>query len=142
MADGDRGALFAAACGKGTEAGPQDRVFTAADRLGGDDETGAQPATAFAGLAAFAPARADVVARRHAGPTGEVGRRGELRHGGTDLGQEVFHDVKAEDAPKTLERLLKAYLSHRASPEETFLSFARRHQGDALRELAEAEVSS
>ena len=59
-----------------------------------------------------------------------------------DLGQEVFHDVKAEDAPKTLERLLKAYLSHRASPEETFLSFARRHQGDALRELAEAEVSS
>jgi ferredoxin-nitrite reductase len=59
-----------------------------------------------------------------------------------DVGQEVFHDLKAEDAPRTVEKLLKAYLSHRASPEETFLSFARRHDGETLRKLAEAEVSS
>ena len=26
-----------------------------------------------------------------------------------DVGQEVYHDLKAEDAPKTVERLLKAY---------------------------------
>ncbi|MEA2885075.1 MAG: ferredoxin-nitrite reductase [Bradyrhizobium sp.] len=59
-----------------------------------------------------------------------------------ELGQEVFHDIKAEDAPKTVEKLLKAYLNHRASPEETFLAFARRHDGETLRRLAEAEASS
>ena len=59
-----------------------------------------------------------------------------------DVGQEVYHDLKAEDAPKTVERLLKAYLAHRVSPEETFLTFARRHDGETLRKLAEAEVSS
>jgi ferredoxin-nitrite reductase len=58
------------------------------------------------------------------------------------LGREVFHDIKAEDAPKTVEKLLKAYLNHRASPEETFLAFARRHDGETMRRLAEAEASS
>ena len=55
-----------------------------------------------------------------------------------DIGQEVFHDVKAEDAPQTVERLLKAYLAHRTSANETFLSFARRHDGESLRKLADA----
>src|SRR6201991_306673 len=59
-----------------------------------------------------------------------------------DIGQEVYHDLKAEDAPQTVERLLKAYLANRASPEETFLSFARRHDGETLRRLADAETSS
>src|SRR5215831_6673693 len=59
-----------------------------------------------------------------------------------DIGQEIYRDIKAEDAPKTVERLLKAYLAHRASPEETFLTFARRHGGETLRKLADAEVSS
>jgi ferredoxin-nitrite reductase len=59
-----------------------------------------------------------------------------------DVGQEVYHDLKAEDAPKTVEKLLKAYLSHRASPDETFLTFARRHDGEALRKLADAEAST
>jgi ferredoxin-nitrite reductase len=59
-----------------------------------------------------------------------------------ELGQEVFHNLKAEDAPKTIERLLKAYLSHRTSPDESFLTFARRHDGATLRKLADAEASS
>jgi ferredoxin-nitrite reductase len=59
-----------------------------------------------------------------------------------DVGQEVYHDLKAEDAPKTVEKLLKAYLAHRAAPDETFLTFARRHDGETLRKLADAEVSS
>ena len=58
------------------------------------------------------------------------------------IGQEVYRDLKAEDAPKTVEKLLKAYLAHRASPSETFLTFARRHDGETLRRLAEAEVTS
>jgi ferredoxin-nitrite reductase len=59
-----------------------------------------------------------------------------------DIGQEVYRDVKAEDTPKAVEKLLKAYLTHRASSNETFLTFARRHGGEALRKLADAEVSS
>jgi ferredoxin-nitrite reductase len=59
-----------------------------------------------------------------------------------EIGQEVYRDLKAEDAPQTVERLLKAYLKHRASPDEHFLTFARRHDGETLRKLADAEGSS
>jgi len=59
-----------------------------------------------------------------------------------DIGHEVYHDLRAEDAPRTVEKLLKAYLAHRASPQETFLAFARRHDGATLRQLADAEVSA
>jgi ferredoxin-nitrite reductase len=58
-----------------------------------------------------------------------------------DIGQEVFHDIRAEEAPQTVERLLKAYLAHRASPDESFLAFARRHDGATLRKLADAQLS-
>jgi ferredoxin-nitrite reductase len=57
-----------------------------------------------------------------------------------ELGQEVYHDLKAEDAPRIVEKLLKAYLAHRASPDETFLTFARRHDGETLRKLADGEI--
>jgi ferredoxin-nitrite reductase len=60
----------------------------------------------------------------------------------SDVGQEVYRDVKSEDAPVVIEKLLKAYLSNRASPDETFLTFARRHDGETMRKLADAEVSS
>jgi ferredoxin-nitrite reductase len=59
-----------------------------------------------------------------------------------EIGQEVYHDLKAEDAPQTVERLLKAYLANRASPDEPFLTFARRHDGETLRKLADAQVSA
>jgi ferredoxin-nitrite reductase len=59
-----------------------------------------------------------------------------------DVGQEVYRDVKSEDAPVVIEKLLKAYLSNRVSPDETFLAFARRHDGETLRKLADAEASS
>jgi ferredoxin-nitrite reductase len=58
-----------------------------------------------------------------------------------EIGQEVYHDLRAEDAPQTVERLLKAYLAHRTSSAEAFLAFARRHDGAALRKLADAEIS-
>jgi ferredoxin-nitrite reductase len=58
------------------------------------------------------------------------------------LGQEIYRDLKATDAPKTVEGLLKAYMSHRVSPDEAFLSFARRHDAETLRRLADAEAST
>ena len=53
------------------------------------------------------------------------------------LGRELYRDVKAQDAPQTVERILKAYLAHRASREESFIAFARRHEIDALKAMAE-----
>ena len=57
------------------------------------------------------------------------------------LGRELYRDVKAEDAPKTIERMLKAYLAHRASREESFIAFARRHEIDALKAMVEQEAA-
>jgi ferredoxin-nitrite reductase len=59
-----------------------------------------------------------------------------------EIGHEVYRDLRAEDTPQTVERLLKAYLRNRVSSEEPFLSFARRHDGTTLRKLADAEASS
>jgi ferredoxin-nitrite reductase len=56
------------------------------------------------------------------------------------LGREVYRDVKAEDAPKTVERILKAYVANRASPQESFLAFAGRHDDAALKAMFEAEA--
>ncbi|MBU6464601.1 MAG: NirA family protein [Bradyrhizobium sp.] len=58
------------------------------------------------------------------------------------LGKEIYHDIKAEDAPKAVERLLKAYIANRASIDETFLAFSRRHDGESLKKLADAESST
>jgi ferredoxin-nitrite reductase len=55
-------------------------------------------------------------------------------------GRELYRDVKAEDAPKTVERMLKAYLTHRASPQESFLAFTRRHEIDALKAYCEQQA--
>ena len=56
------------------------------------------------------------------------------------LGREVHRDVKAEDAPTTVERMLKAYLAHRASDKETFAAFTRRHDLDSLKAMFEREA--
>jgi ferredoxin-nitrite reductase len=57
------------------------------------------------------------------------------------LGRELYRDVIAEDAPRTIERILKAYLAHRASSAETFLAFARRHEIDALKVMIDVEAA-
>jgi ferredoxin-nitrite reductase len=57
------------------------------------------------------------------------------------LGREIYRDVKAQDAPATIERMLKAYVTNRASPAESFLAFANRHDLDALKALVAAEAS-
>ncbi|MBX9844229.1 MAG: NirA family protein [Xanthobacteraceae bacterium] len=51
------------------------------------------------------------------------------------LAREIYQDVKAEDAPPIVERMLKTYLARRASPAETFQSFTRRHEIAALTQM-------
>ncbi len=57
------------------------------------------------------------------------------------LGREIYRDVKAEDAPKRVEKMLKGYLAHRESNKETFLAFSRRHEIGALKEMFEREAA-
>ncbi|MFL9499597.1 NirA family protein [Rhodopseudomonas palustris] len=57
------------------------------------------------------------------------------------IGTEVLRDVKQDDAPRVIERMLQTYLARRASPSETFLAFVRRHDAAALRHLFAAEPS-
>ena len=56
------------------------------------------------------------------------------------IAPEIYRDVQADDAPRLVERMLKAYLAHRASPQESFLTFARRHDIGALRSLIDSEA--
>jgi ferredoxin-nitrite reductase len=55
------------------------------------------------------------------------------------LARDIYRDVKADDVPLTVERMLKAFLAHRLAPDETFLAFTRRHEVDALKALFDAE---
>ena len=56
------------------------------------------------------------------------------------LAREIYKDVKATDAPKAIERMLKGYLTHRAG-DETFLAFSRRHEVGALKSMFDAEAT-
>ncbi|MFM9850868.1 MAG: NirA family protein [Hyphomicrobiaceae bacterium] len=55
------------------------------------------------------------------------------------VGREIYRDVKVEDCPKAVERMLKAYLAHRCDG-ETFLTFTRRHELEALRSMIDGPV--
>ena len=61
---------------------------------------------------------------------------------GTDatMGRELFQNVKAEDAPRTVERVLKAYVNHRTSEDETFIAFAKRTEIEDLKRMTEMEL--
>jgi ferredoxin-nitrite reductase len=57
------------------------------------------------------------------------------------LAREIYKDVKAEDAPVTVERMLKGYLARRAAPGESFQAFTRRHEIPELTQMF-AEVAA
>lgn len=43
--------------------------------------------------------------------------------------------VRAEEAPALVEAILRTWTAHRATPDESFVTFARRHEIEALQEL-------
>jgi ferredoxin-nitrite reductase len=57
------------------------------------------------------------------------------------LAREVLRDVKAEDAPRVVERMLDTYLAHRASADESFFAFTRRHEVADLQSMFTAEAA-
>ncbi len=56
------------------------------------------------------------------------------------IGRDLYANIKAEDAPKTVARVLRAYLNNRADADETLAAFARRLDIDAMHRLADAEA--
>jgi ferredoxin-nitrite reductase len=55
------------------------------------------------------------------------------------IGREIYRDVKAEEAPELIARMLQGYLAYR-SGEETFLAFSKRQEVDVLRTIFGAEA--
>jgi len=58
------------------------------------------------------------------------------------LGRELFRDVKAVDAPRTVERILKVYVANRISPQESFLDFAGRYDDATLKAMCDREAAA
>jgi ferredoxin-nitrite reductase len=84
-------------------------------------------------------------ARVETGPEGETVEGYHIHIGGgfgddAAIGREIYRDVKAEDAPLTVEKMLKGYLAQRQGS-ESFLSFAKRHEVEALRKVFDAEAA-
>lgn len=57
------------------------------------------------------------------------------------IARELFSNVKAEDAPRSVAHILNVYLQQRASKEETFLAFTRRVDIEAFRAVARLEAA-
>jgi ferredoxin-nitrite reductase len=53
------------------------------------------------------------------------------------IGREIFRDVRNEECPDAVEKLLGAYLRHRERDDESFFAFANRHDANTLKLLAE-----
>lgn len=57
------------------------------------------------------------------------------------IARELVRDVKGEDCPVVVEKMLRGYMAGRAAPDETFAAFTRRHDADALKTLFDLETA-
>jgi ferredoxin-nitrite reductase len=57
--------------------------------------------------------------------------------GDAKIARLIYENVTAEDTPQYVERLLAAYMKHRANPDETFYVFANRLPVDELKRMAD-----
>jgi ferredoxin-nitrite reductase len=58
------------------------------------------------------------------------------------LGREVYRNIKADEAPGVIERMLRAYLAYREKQQETFQEFTGRHDIDGLRKIFAVEAAA
>jgi ferredoxin-nitrite reductase len=56
------------------------------------------------------------------------------------IGREIYRNVVAEDAPRTLERMLQGYVQNTASTEESFRDFVMRHSTESLKEMFDQQA--
>jgi ferredoxin-nitrite reductase len=57
------------------------------------------------------------------------------------IAHELFSNVKATEAPRTVAAILNAYRRHRLDETESFVAFARRIDIETIRRFAEAEIA-
>jgi ferredoxin-nitrite reductase len=57
------------------------------------------------------------------------------------LGREVLRDIRADEVPGVVERLLRAYMERRRSSAELFHEFTRALSTESLRAIAQGRVS-
>ena len=57
-----------------------------------------------------------------------------------DIGREIYRDVKADDAPAVIERMLRGYLAARRDAGETFRDFTRRYPTEELKDMFASQV--
>jgi ferredoxin-nitrite reductase len=55
------------------------------------------------------------------------------------IATELYQNVRAEHAPHTVAKILSAYRNNRSNVDESFVAFARRHDAETLRRLADEE---
>lgn len=55
------------------------------------------------------------------------------------IGRELFHDVQAAEAPRVVEGLLKAYLAHRADPDQSFQAFTATRAVEDLQSIIKVD---
>jgi ferredoxin-nitrite reductase len=88
-----------------------------------------------------------IACRVPTGPDGDDSVEGFHVHVGGGFGadaaiaRELCRDVRVEDCPQLVARLLQAYLSNRAHAGETFLEFSRRCELAALRKMLGIEAA-
>jgi ferredoxin-nitrite reductase len=58
------------------------------------------------------------------------------------IARELFQNIKVEDCPQLALRILKAFVAHRKSDDETFVAFARRNDIETLKALVETEEAA
>jgi ferredoxin-nitrite reductase len=58
------------------------------------------------------------------------------------IGAELYQNVKAGEAPEAVAKILRAYRKNRASADETFIAFARRHDIETLRRVVNEESAA
>jgi ferredoxin-nitrite reductase len=51
------------------------------------------------------------------------------------IARELYRDIRAEDCPRVVERMLAAYLAERSGRSETFQQFVQRHDAETLKSL-------
>ncbi len=52
-----------------------------------------------------------------------------------DIGREIYREIKAEDLPEVIERMLRGYLSARPGPQESFHEFTKRYSTEQLKDM-------
>jgi ferredoxin-nitrite reductase len=58
------------------------------------------------------------------------------------VGRELLRNLKADEVPATVERVLRTYLDHRSDPDESFVDFVRRHPTDELKAMLEPAAAA